>query len=237
MKLTLPLPFLASAVLVCRAFGQGAQPEPVRTNGAPAVVQPTVVALQQAPASASESSSTQRRSGRVSWALDLQPAAVLANIAADDFSVRGPNGKETLSLISSVPALTLGADIACLDGYLNLRGGGGLLLNSALGAWMANAQVGYSLEVKRNVMFGPHIGLSYFSEPEWWGDTEITFDDTVGYLIGLHVAAGDRIAYLLTVDYMSMQFDVSGKGPGVTTSSNELDLSGLAVQFGLRVQF
>lgn len=184
-----------------------------------------------------EQDSTRRRSSRIVWAVDMQPAAILANISADNFSVVGPNGKETLSMLSSVPTVTLGADMACLDGYLNLRVGGGMLLNASVGTWLATGQAGYSLEVQRNVMFGPHIGLSYFAAPEWWGDTDVTFDDTIGFLVGIHIAAGDRIAYLLTIDYMSMSFDVTDTGEGVSPSGDKLDMSGLAVQFGLRVQF
>jgi hypothetical protein len=249
MKATLLLPVLVMSVSIL-----GVSAEDVRNTGtpeglkqglrpstnAPATEQTRTTFIVDVAATNTQPASTQRRrSGRATWALDAQPAAILANIAADGFWVSGPNGKETLSLISSVPSVLVGGDIACCDGYLNLRLGGGMLLNSSVGTWFAAGQAGFSLEVQRNVMFGPHIGLSYYAAPEWWGDTEITFDDTMGFLFGLHIVAGDRISYLLSIDYMSISFDIDTKGPGVEVSNNKdkVDMSGLAVQFGLRVQF
>lgn len=240
MKLRFFLPILAMPALMLDVMAQEVRTNAIpATSGSAAAVVPVVAQrnFRADTAPAKEQSYRSRSSGRATWVVDMLPAAILANIAADDFSVTGPNGKETPSLISSVPTVTVGADIACLDGHLSLRLGGGMLLNSSLGTWLATGQAGFSLEVQRNVMFGPHIGLSYYAAPEWWGDTEITLDETMGFLVGLHVAAGDRIAYLFSVDYMSMSFDVDTHGTDVQHSKNELDMSGLAVQFGLRVQF
>jgi hypothetical protein len=238
MKLSFLLPVLAMSVVPyvsAQEIRTSAATAPARDVG----VDFPVVQRGSRPDTAPtrEQTARTRRNGNVVWAVDMLPASILANIAADEFSIQGPNGKETLSLISSVPTVTVGADIACLDGALNLRLGGGMLLNGSVGTWLATGQAGFSMEIQRNVMFGPHIGLSYYAAPEWWGDTDITFDDTIGFLVGLHIAAGDRIAYLLSVDYMSMSFDVNSTGPGVVPNKNELDMSGLAVQFGLRVQF
>jgi hypothetical protein len=171
-----------------------------------------------------------RRAGRAAWVLDMHPASILANMEADGFAVDG----EEVSLVSAVPTILVGPDIACLDGYLNLRLGVGMLLNAQFGTWMGTAQAGYSIEIQRNVMFGPHIAISRYAAPDWWGDTEISFDPATGWNLGLHVVAGDRIAYLLSVDYMHMSFDVNPDRPD---TDSELDTSGVAVQFGLRVQF
>jgi hypothetical protein len=59
----------------------------------------------------------------------------------------------------------------------------------------------------------------------------------VGFAVGTHLTAGDRISYLLSLDYMSISFDVDKTGAGVTPSKNKLNMSGLAVQFGMRIQF
>lgn len=249
MKATLLLPVMVMSVSVLGVSAEevrntgtpDAGKQELRKNtGAPATEQTrTTYVVDGATTNTQQTLTQRRRSGRATWAVDAQPAAILANIAADGFWVSGPNGKETMSLISSVPSVLVGGDIACCDGYLNLRLGGGMLLNASAGTWFATGQAGFSLEVQRNVIFGPHIGLSYYAAPEWWGDTEITFDDTIGFLLGVHIAAGDRISYLLSVDYMSMSFDIDAMGSGVAVSDNkrELDMSGLAVQFGLRVQF
>lgn len=171
------------------------------------------------------------------WVVDLMPGTVHANLAASDFSVTGPNGKETLSLVSSIPSIAAGVAIDTDQGYLDLKGGGGMLLNSKLSSFYLYGLAGWYHEIQPSVLIGPHAALTWFTPPEWWGDTDISFDGTMGYMFGFHIAAGDRIAYLLSADYFSAAFDVKGTGPGVTASNSSLDMSGIAVQFGVRVRF
>lgn len=205
-----------------------------KATGSPA---PVVTKTEAPPSPAARAESFQRtesrRAGPVTWVVDMHPASLLANFKADGFTVGG----EEVSLLSAVPTILLGPDISCLDGYLNLRLGVGMLLNAQFGTWMGTAQAGYSIEIQRNVMFGPHIGLSRYAAPDWWGDTKVSFSPATGWDLGLHVVAGDRVAYLLSVDYMRMVFDVESHGAAAIPSSEEMDMSGIAVQFGLRVQF
>jgi hypothetical protein len=175
--------------------------------------------------------------GAIDWAADILPGTVHANFAADNFYVTSPNGKETMSLISTLPNISIGAAIGFTEGYIDVKGGGGMLLNSKLGSTMLLAGAGLHLEVKPGIMIGPHAACLYFAGPEWWGDTDVNISDTGGFLVGLHLAAGDRIAYLLSLDYMSAKFDVSTDSPNVKISDPKLDMSGLAVQFGVRALF
>ena len=48
---------------------------------------------------------------------------------------------------------------------------------------------------------------------------------------------GDKIKYLVSVDFIDASFDVNDAAPGVQASNNKLDLSGLAIQFGVRGEF
>lgn len=171
------------------------------------------------------------------WVVDILPGALHANFAADDFSVTGPNGKETTSIMSAMPSVAGGVAFDYGSGYLDLKLGAGMLLNAKLGAMLINGNVGLYEEVKPSVYIGPHIAIGYYMNPEWWGDTDIEFDNNMGWLFGLHVAAGDRITYILSADYLSTGFDINHLGPGVTASDDRLDMAGIAVQFGVRAQF
>lgn len=171
------------------------------------------------------------------WIFEIMPGALHANFASDEFNVTGPNGKETTSIMSAVPNMNGGLAFDYGPGYIDVKAGGGMLLNAKLGSYFAYGSVGLFNEVRPSVYIGPHISLAYFVNPEWWGDTDIDFKNELGWLVGLHVATGERIIYMLSADYMSVAFDVDRMGPGVTASDDTLDLSGIAVQFGIRSQF
>ena len=47
---------------------------------------------------------------------------------------------------------------------------------------------------------------------------------------------GDRISYVVSLDYYDFTFDVDEVGAGWRPSQNEIEMSGAAVQFGLRLQ-
>lgn len=170
------------------------------------------------------------------WVVEVVPGAVVANLAADNFNVTGPNGKESLSIFSSIPNVTVGKAFDITEGYIDLKGGAGVLLNSRLGGYMFMGGGGLYLEAKPSILVGPHLYLTYFTEPEWWGDTDIKFSDSTGFMFGFHMAAGDRIGYLLSLDYLSAKFDVRDRN-GADVSEDQLDLSGITVQFGIRAQF
>ena len=168
---------------------------------------------------------------------DVLPGTILANTKADAFSVTGPGGREEVSLVSLLPMAAVGISIPQPEGYIDLKAGAGLLLNGALDSFMVYGIAGWYQEMRPGLLIGPHAGITYFTAPDWWGDDEITFSDSVGFLAGVHIAAGDRIAYLLSIDYVSVAFDVASQPDGVTTSDRTLDMSGIAVQFGIRAQF
>jgi len=182
----------------------------------------------------------QRASAEVDFIVDVLPASIHANLAADDFWVSSPQwGQEKPSVFSVMPNVAIGADIATTAGYLDLKAGTGLLLNSSLYSYMFYGTVGWYQEIKPSIFFGPHAGITYFPAPDWWGNTEIEFTDTTGFVLGLHFSAGDKISYLVSVDYFSMAFDVdmATLPANTTVSDKSLDMSGIAAQFGLRIQF
>ncbi len=50
------------------------------------------------------------------------------------------------------------------------------------------------------------------------------------------MALGDKISYIVSVDLMATSLDAEGQ-PGVTLTDDELDMVGLAFQFGVRGEF
>lgn len=175
-------------------------------------------------------------SAEVDWAVDILPGALLANFSADGFNVTQNGRKEEVSMISSVPSVAVGCAIERVHGYIDVKGGAGMVLNSKFNTFMLFGTAGLYTEIRPSIMMGPHLTLAQFSAPNWWGDSDVSFSGSFGYLVGMHLIAGDRISYLLSVDYLSAAFDVDPSSTA-TTSDSELDISGIAVQFGVRAQF
>lgn len=173
----------------------------------------------------------------IDWIVDIQPAAILANMKADAFTVTGPAGRETVSLVTTMPSISGGISFERRQGYVDLKGGGGLLLNSRLHSFMFFGSAALHHEIKPSIMVGPHAVMGYATAPQWWGDADVEFSGSMTWMIGLHVAAGDKIAYLLSIDYFSASFDVASMSDVWSTTDDPLDMSGIAVQFGIRAQF
>ncbi len=187
----------------------------------------------------------------VKWYVDALPAAVIGNFAADEFKVSGTRqigvqnfaDEEMMSLVSTMPSLALGAQIAGDSLVGDAQVGVAAFLNSQIRSVGLFGKLGLMMEVEKSILTGPHIGLYYFLEPEWWGDSDVAFDDAIGYLIGWQAIMGDKVSFVFSVDYLMAEIDVSNldtdrRTPGGwTASDNKIDISGLAVQFGVRAQF
>jgi len=159
----------------------------------------------------------------------LTPPRYTPNLAAENFSITGPNGKESVSIFSTMPNVACGVDIGQVQGFLDLKAGAGILLNSSLYSYTVYGTAGWYQEIQPSVLFGPHIGICYYPAPDWWGGEDVEFSDSTGYLVGLHFAAGDKISYLLSVDYRHILFDIKKLPPGFTASDTSLDMSGVCV--------
>ena len=171
------------------------------------------------------------------WAVDILPGALLANFSADEFNVTEDGTQEEVSMLSSVPSIAVGMAIERDSGYIDVKAGAGMILNSKFSSFMFFGTAGIYSEVRPSILMGPHITIAQFSAPNWWGDADIEFSDTTGYLVGMHLIAGDRISYLLSIDYLAAAFDVDTEASTAEASEPELDISGIAVQFGIRAQF
>jgi hypothetical protein len=176
--------------------------------------------------------------GDADWVLDGLPASLLASLQADAFKMEGvAEEEETMSLVSALPTVALGLAFSRPSGYIGLRAGTGMLLNGRAGSYSLFGEADALYEIKQNVLVGPHICAAYFTGPKWWGDGDVEFSDSVGFMLGVTAVMGDKVSYSLTLDYVSLAFDVDEVGPGWTASDDELDLSGIAVKFGVRAKF
>jgi len=174
------------------------------------------------------------------WQVDVMPASILVNFN-DAFTLEqsGNTGttKESISMMSSLPNITAGVSIETGGCNLELKAGPGLLLNTRVRAPMLFGTAGVSLEVKPSVFLGAHLQVMHCWDGDWWGDGKVDLkasNPTFGG--GVHIIAGDKVAYLLSVDYMTITFDATGK-EGWTANSDKLDMSGIAVQFGVKTSF
>ena len=175
----------------------------------------------------------------IDWIIDIMPASILAGFEADAFVVEGDGTREATSLITPIPGAAIGLAFTRPSGYITVKAGAAPILNANVRGFMYNATLASLFEIKRSIMMGPHIGLTHFPGPEWYGNGDVDFSDHTGFLAGLVTTMGDKISYYLAIDYIQADFDVERVAPGFSIKDNltELDLSGLAVRFGLRAQF
>ena len=173
------------------------------------------------------------------WKGEIMPGAVLANFDADDFDMRGMGEEEEMSLVSMLPVVSLGTGIDTAPGIVDLQAGAGWLFNNRLRSYILQAEAGFLFEARRSVMVGPHLGVWYYGDPEWWGDGDVEFSDSWGCLLGLKMTMGDRISYVLAADYYISVDDIEVEyvGPGWRASDDHIDMSGFAVKFGLQGLF
>jgi hypothetical protein len=178
--------------------------------------------------------------------VDVRPASLLVNWNADTFKIKGPtkfqDGQQFEQLeqpnsVSTVPNLKLGVGIDTGNAYIDLTGGAGMLVNDRFRSVMLDVDAAFQYKFRKNVLFGPHIGLGYFTSPEWYGDADVDFSDSMGVLFGAQLSVGFDILFTFAIDYAYIQpFDVTTAEPWVA-SDDTVDFSGLLFQFGMKGRF
>jgi hypothetical protein len=179
--------------------------------------------------------------------VDVRPASLLVNWNADNFKALGtvtlPTGQqyqevEQPNSVSTVPNLKLGVGIDTGNAYLDLTGGAGMLVNDRFRSLLLDLDAAYQFKFRKNVLIGPHLGLAYFTSPEWYGDAEVEFSDSSGALFGVQLSVGFDILFTFAIDYAYIRpFDVESTAPNWTTSEDSVDFSGLLFQFGMKGRF
>ncbi|MDA0991323.1 MAG: hypothetical protein O3A51_11305 [Verrucomicrobia bacterium] len=178
---------------------------------------------------------TVKAESEVSFVVNALPATVLISSSGDKFASTGADGRVTLSEVYTMPNIAMGFGVQFEDIFVDLVGGAGVIINDGFRSFILQLILEANIELSDSLDFGPRIGLVHFPDPEWLENDDVEFGDETGLLLGLQIAMGDKIQYIVSVDYIEAGFDVTSK-PGVTANSS-YDLQGLAIQFGVRGEF
>lgn len=169
--------------------------------------------------------------------VNAMPATILLDTSGDKFSVEDQSGRVSLSEVYTMPNLAVGVGTMWRDIYVDVVGGGGVLINDGFRSFMLQGMIEGAWQATDAFTIGPRLGIVYFPDPEWLENDSIEFDANAGLLAGLYMTMGDKIKYMVSVDILDVSFDIDDAEDEVTTSDGSLDMTALAVQFGVRGEF
>ena len=176
--------------------------------------------------------------------VDVRPGTLLIG-GGGDFMVRGTsdtgigrlNEVEENSSLSTFPNIRLGVGFEEGKSITDVTGLLGVMVNQRFRSLMVGGDASWLYKFRKNVAMGPHLGAVVLTQPEWSGDAEVTFSDSWAMLGGFQMSVGYDILFVFSIDYLLVQpFDVTTEGDWVA-SDEELDVSGVAIQFGIRGRF
>ena len=176
--------------------------------------------------------------------VDVRPGTLLIG-GGGDFKVRGTsdtgigrlNEVEENSALSTFPNIRLGVGFEEGKTITDVTGLMGIMVNQRFRSLMLGGDASWLYKFRKNVAMGPHLGAVVLTQPEWSGDAEVTFSDSWAMLGGFQMSVGYDILFVFSIDYLLAQpFDVTTEGDWVA-SDEELDVSGVAIQFGIRGRF
>ncbi|HPG00650.1 MAG TPA: hypothetical protein PLE77_11320 [Kiritimatiellia bacterium] len=176
--------------------------------------------------------------------VDVRPGTLLIG-GGGDFKVRGTsdtgigrlNEVEENSSLSTFPNIRLGVGFEEGKSITDVTGLLGVMVNQRFRSLMVGGDASWLYKFRKNVAMGPHLGAVVLTQPEWSGDAEVTFSDSWAMLGGFQMSVGYDILFVFSIDYLLAQpFDVTTEGDWVA-SDEELDVSGVAIQFGIRGRF
>lgn len=173
----------------------------------------------------------------MNWIVDAYPAAFVVNTKAADYKIEGNGRSDQLSTVSTFPNIATGIGLETDDFRLDLLGGAGILVNGRFSTTALYLSGALMYEIARSARIGPRLGLLYFTGPEWNSDVNVTYDSAAAFMAGINMEMGDKISYLVAVDLWMASLDASDPASDYTASDSSLDLSGIAMQFGIRGRF
>lgn len=181
---------------------------------------------------------TARAERDLDFVVVAMPATVLIDMEGDKFAVTREDGTTTsLSEVYTMPNILLGVGLPVGNARVDVGGGGGVLINDNFRSFMLQAIADVTWQVTDSLDIGPRAGFVYLPNPEWLENDDIEFGSDTGFLVGLQLAMGDKIQYIVSVDLIDFSLDVEDPAAGVTTSEDEFGMSALAIQFGVRGEF
>lgn len=182
--------------------------------------------------------------GEWDFLLDVRPGAIDVG-SRGDFKVKGSTSVhgetftevEKLSSISTFPNVQIGFGYDGIKSYFELLAALGVFVNDPFQSIFYGINAAWEYKYRKNLSIGPHAAWLFFPSPEWTGDADIKFSDSMGGMLGLQITLGYDLLFIFSVDYLYIQpFDVEETGAW-RASDSELDLSGISLQFGMRGRF
>jgi hypothetical protein len=170
---------------------------------------------------------------RYDFVLNAYPASILVDVNGKKLTV----GDTEVSQLFYTPNIAAGLGISKADWSVDITAGGGLMVNDQVRSFLLQETISASYAFANMFTMGPRAGLVQFVDPEWEDNNDISLDGATGYLVGLQMAMGDKISYLLSIDYVGATLDVKDPKPGVDVSNDELEIEGLMFQFGVSGRF
>jgi len=188
----------------------------------------------------------------VNFTMDLSPISMLISSDLDGFQVSkssfGYYQSETIDGTGSfLPNLKAGIGIDTGKVmHLDITGGVGYLFNAAFSAPMFTLDVAPRFKLGNVVTLAPHIGYIQFGDLSWGDgmDTLMSDSDDVkltdggsGLIYGLSLTAGKKVAFVGSIDGISVgEYKVTTNN-GYNANRNTLDISGIAIQLGIKFRF
>jgi hypothetical protein len=178
------------------------------------------------------------------FVINAIPAALLIDMSGNNFGLENieDGSRSTASSVYIMPNISagIGADIN-EKVYVDALLGVGMVVNESLRSFFAQATVSATFTASQSLNIGPRVGLIQFIDTEWLDDEalldEVDFDDNTGWMLGLQLVMGDRVRYLVNIDYITMDLDANTPDGVKADNNGTLELEGLAVQFGVRGEF
>ncbi|NIQ74821.1 MAG: hypothetical protein GWN80_04685 [Gammaproteobacteria bacterium] len=165
------------------------------------------------------------------------PAAILLDIDGSKLRVSGPDGETRMSQVFTIPNLAAGIGAELNDEWFaDLTAGAGFIINDSFQSLFLQVVAGASCLISESFRLGPRAGLIFHPDPNWSEDDNLDFDSATGFILGAHATLGDRVKYFVSVDLVDTTFDFS-LSEGSAASDDDFDLTGIAVQFGVRGEF
>lgn len=185
----------------------------------------------------------------VNFTMDIQPISFLFSSDVDGFRLSKTTGWSSITetidgTASLMPNLKVGIGIDTGKVmHLDITAGAGYLYNSAFGASMICLDVAPRFKLGSVVTLAPHIGLIQFGDLEWNGNDYATSDDVTfsdggsGVMYGVSITAGKKFAFVGSIDGISVEeYKVTTRN-GWVANRRTLDISGVAVQLGVKFRF
>lgn len=170
------------------------------------------------------------------FVINAMPSSLLINTEKSFAVIDEDGARLALSSVYFMPNISagIGMDVGRL--YVDVTAGGGIIVNESFQTFMLQAGVAVMFSATDSLELGPHGGFIQFTNPEWQESTDLEVEDTTGWFLGLEMAMGDRIMYVISVDMIMGEFDVLA-GSGVEPEDDAIKFTALAVQFGVRGEF